>query len=299
MVETIPLQAATGVIPVILNPAAQSSRAARKVQTLRHLSPRIQLLETAAAGDARRFALELTEAGATVVVAAGGDGTVNEVVTGLMQAKKVARPALGLLPLGTMNVIASELGLPVFNLRRCWDHIVAGRTREIDLWLAGGRIFAQMAGIGLDATVIEQTTWQSKKRWGALSYVGTLLRLLDRPPQEIRVVLDGGPSISGSTVLLGNGRLYGGPFEVFPEATNDDGWLEVAVVHGHGPAVFAGLVANVLTKRQYDPETVTRKRARSLRIDAPLPVPFEIDGELGGETPLVVERHPHRLRVIV
>ena len=100
-------------------------------------------------------------------------------------------------------------------------------------------------------------------------------------------------------MLLGNGRFYGGPLPVFPEARNDDGWLEVAVVHGQGPAHFAGLVADVLSRRGGNGEVVTRRRARHLRIEAAEPVPFEIDGELGGETPLTVERHPRRLRVIV
>jgi diacylglycerol kinase (ATP) len=299
MVDAIPFEATSGAIPVIVNPAAQSFRAARKVQRVRHLSRQIQLHETRATGDARQFARELAESGVPVIVAAGGDGTINEVIAGLIEAKVASMPALGLLPLGTMNVLACELRLPTLNLQQCWNLITEGRTREIDLWLAGGLVFAQMAGIGLDAAVIEQTSPQSKRRWGPLSYVGTLFQLLDQPVPEVQVSLDGGPPISGTTVLLGNGRLYGGPFQVFPRAANDDGWLEVAIIHGHGPALFAGLVADVLTRRQDTGEMVTRQRARSLRIHAPCRVPFEIDGELGGETPLLVERHPQRLRVIV
>jgi len=287
-------------IAIIINPAAQSARASRHVETVRTLAAGARLVETRAAGDARRLAQELAGEGCDIVVAAGGDGTINEVAAGLLEADGEAVPALGLLPLGTMNVFAVELGLPAAHLDGCWQRILAGRSREIDVWRAGKHVFVQMAGVGLDATVIQQTSWESKKKWGPLSYLGTLTQVLDRPPQELRISVDDGPWLTGTNALLGNGRFYGGPFSVFPAARNDDGWLDIVLIHGHGPATFSKRVADVLLNEiDDDREGVTRLRGQRVRIEAPCPIPFEIDGELGDETPLVVARHERRLRVIV
>ncbi|MFN0129898.1 MAG: diacylglycerol/lipid kinase family protein [Verrucomicrobiales bacterium] len=290
---------ASGSTAIILNPAAQSTRASRKVEVVRALATGAHVVETRAIGDARRLARELAEQGWSTVVAAGGDGTVNEVAAGLLEAAVPEPPVLGVLPLGTMNVFALELDLPVLNLRQCWERVVAGQARPIDAWKANDRTFFQMAGVGVDAQVIRQTSWEAKKSWGPLSYLGTLARVLDRPSAEVRVQVDDGPWITGGTVLLGNGRFYGGPFPVFPGAKNDDGLLDVAVIHGHGPAIFSNLVADVLFYEiDEEHEGVTRLRGSRVRLESPEMAPFEIDGESGGDTPLSVTRLPVPLRVL-
>jgi diacylglycerol kinase (ATP) len=288
-----------GAIPVILNPAARSARANNRVGFLASLSPRILLRETTTAGDARRFAREFAEAGSPIVVAAGGDGTMNEVVNGLAEASVPARPALGLLPIGTMNVFARELGLPVRNPSLCWKIIERGATREIDLWRAGNAFFAQLAGVGLDAMIINRTTRNAKRRLGAFSYVVSLVGALVRSAPALSVSADGGPPLSGTAILMGNGSRYGGSFRVFPEALNDDGWLDVVVVHRHGLAEVASLFVDVLYGTNSSSPNYTRLRARRLRIDATDAIPFEVDGEVVGFAPLTVEYSPFPLRVIV
>jgi YegS/Rv2252/BmrU family lipid kinase len=286
-------------IAIIINPAAKSVGATQQVESVRAMAPGATLLLTQAAGDARRLARDLANSGCPVVVAAGGDGTVNEVVAGLLESTAPAPPTLGLLPLGTMNVFALELGLPVRNTLACWNHILSGPTREIDAWQAGTHPFAQMAGVGLDATVIQQTSWQSKKKWGPLSYVLSLARVLDQPAGQLRLSVDQGPWLDGTTALFGNGRFYGGPFPVFPDARPDDGLIDILLVHGHGPATFCKLLADVLTRSIDDhQESVTRLQGRHVRIEAPASMPCEIDGELGDHTPFVITRHDRRLRVI-
>ena len=101
------------------------------------------------------------------IVAAGGDGTINEVVNGIAGSDA----ALGLLPMGTMNVFATELGLPSYDLNRCWEIIKAEHTRLIDLPSANGKHFVQLAGVGLDAQVVKETSLALKRNFGPLSYL--------------------------------------------------------------------------------------------------------------------------------
>jgi YegS/Rv2252/BmrU family lipid kinase len=286
-----------GEIPVILNPAARSTRAAARIDRIRSLSPRLRLCETMATGDARRWARELAEAGAPVVVAAGGDGTMNEVVNGFAEARVDRHPALGLLPTGTMNVFARELSLP-HDLAACWAIIEGGRTREVDLWRANDFHFAQLAGIGIDAAVIDRTSWESKRRLGPLSYVGSLLCELAAPPPRMTVAADEREPVEAGAVLVGNGSYYGGPVRAFPGAVNNDGWLDVLLLHRLDPAELAALFVDVMDRVSHESTGYSRLHARRLRIEAPIPLRFEIDGELGGTTPLDIEPAPFNLRVL-
>src|SRR5438128_137829 len=152
-------------ILVIFNPAARSERARGFLQRISAL-PRARLQPTTAPGEALKFARDGAQSGARVVVAAGGDGTINDVVNGLAGTGST----LGILPVGTMNVFASELGIPG-DLEEAWAIIEAGRTRTIDLALANDHYFVQLAGIGFDAQVVEATSWDWKRSFGPLSYV--------------------------------------------------------------------------------------------------------------------------------
>jgi YegS/Rv2252/BmrU family lipid kinase len=285
-------------IPVILNPAARSTAAARRLDALRALRPAPQLHLTRQPGDAERLARELVAAGHPLVVAAGGDGTVNEVLQGLCAAMAdlpaaAPRPSLGVLPLGTMNVFALELNLPGGDLAACWDRISSGVTREIDLWRANDLHFIQLAGVGMDAEVIRQTTWEAKKRLGPLSYVLSALRVLRRRPPTLTVAVSGEPTRYGSLVLIGNGRHYGGPFPVFDRADPADGLLDVLVFHQVGPWELTQLARRIVTQGYSPSEDLEYFQASAFTI-APPPgeasAPMELDGELRGETPVQFSR---------
>ncbi len=286
-------------IPVILNPAARSARAGNRLEKIRGLSPRVAVHATAQAGDARRFAAELAAQGAPIVVAAGGDGTINEVVSGLATVPAERRPLLGVLPAGTMNVFAHELGLPAGDLAECWRIIEAGRTREIDLWEAGGHVFVQMAGVGLDAAVIENTSWRWKKRIGPLAYVVSLIQLLLRTSPRVRVSSPGREPVEGTAILLGNGRRYGGPFPVFPHAHNADGLLEVVVFKNHGPLALFQWARALWLGSYATAGNFHAFQATELTLDGPCSVPTEVDGELAGSTPVTIRRAEAGLRVLV
>ena len=290
---------AASTIPVIFNPCARSAKNGDRAEELQALSPRIVLHPTQEAGDARRLAAMLAAEGAPVVVAAGGDGTINEVVNGLAASGRGAETALGLLPSGTMNVFAMDLGLPVERPDECWALIEGGQTREIDVWRANDEHFVQLAGAGLDARVIEGTTWESKKALGPLSYVLSAVQTLQKPAPLLTVRTPFREAVQGTVVLVGNGRSYGGPFRFFPAADFADGLLDVVVMRRHGLAEFMRL-GMALVSGQFAPDgDVLAFKASELEITADEPVPFEADGELSGATPLRIRLADFRLRVLV
>ena len=189
-------------ILVILNPTARSDRARHVRDKIRKMVRATKMHITTAAGDARSLAATAAAQGFRTVVAAGGDGTINEVVNGLAGSDVT----LGILPVGTMNVFASELGVPV-NLEQAWKVIENGHVRRIDLARANSHYFVQLAGVGLDAQVVQETSWNLKKTFGPLSYLISAAQIAARKPPRLSVEADG-VSHEGSFVLVGNGRYY-------------------------------------------------------------------------------------------
>jgi len=286
-------------IPVILNPSAHSARAGDRLEAIRALSPRLVIHATAGPGDARRLACELALAGAPVIVAAGGDGTVNEVVNGIALAGPQCGTALGILPAGTMNVFANDLGLPAARLDDCWHLIEAGRVRTIDLWQANDEYFAQLAGAGVDASAIAETTWERKKQYGPLSYVISMVQVIRRGTPLLTVTAPGRTPLHGRIVLVGNGIHYGGPFRLFPNASFTDGLLDVVVVKSISVWNVARLsLAAAAGKYSTRLRDITYFQTPELDITGPETVPLQADGELCGRIPVSFRKAPFPLRVI-
>ena len=292
-------------VPIIINPAANSTKASAQMERIRRLQPAPEIHVTEGIGSAREIAESLALQGHSVVVAAGGDGTVNEVINGLGAAATQqssagqTKPAvaLGILPVGTMNVMAYELGLPGRNLEACWELIHSGTTREIDLWQANDQYFAQLAGVGFDAEIVQQTPWEMKRRFGPLSYVMTAAKILGQEAPMLSVEIEGRPPLYGSVVLIGNGRHYGGPVPVFRDASNTDGLLDVLIMHQRRPLeAFQFLSALVATGYQ-ECNDIDYLQVKSLKVTSQQVVPYELDGELGLNTPVEFKAAPFRLRV--
>ncbi|MCE9520572.1 MAG: diacylglycerol kinase family lipid kinase, partial [Verrucomicrobia bacterium] len=253
--------------------------------------------------DARRLAFELAAQGHKIVVAAGGDGTVNEAVNGLAQHNlTLSDPAdhaeLGVLPAGTMNVFAHELGLPG-RLGECWARISRCELREVDLWQANGQFFVQLAGVGLDAEIVRQTTWEMKKKFGPLSYVMTGLRVLGKQPPQLNVIIEGRPPLPGSLVLVGNGRHYGGPVPVFRNAKNDDGLLDIIIFHRQH-AIEALQFVTALTFTGYEQcGDLDYLQVREFRVECTGGISYQLDGEFAGASPVDFKPASFRLKVAV
>ena len=291
---------------VIFNPAARGNKARHFRRHLDEIGGQSALKATAAPGDARRLAAEAVGEGFDLIVAAGGDGTVNEVLNGFGDAPDgFARARLGVLPLGTVNVFARELGLPP-RLERAWDVLQRGREARIDLpcveFSANGtrqkQYFAQLAGAGMDARAIELVDWGLKKKIGPLAYfIAGLKALRDQKPKI--VVRAEGREVSGELVLIGNGRLYAGSFGVFPLADLRDGLLEVCVFPRIDWWTTFRCVSILLARRKLPETAVQRVRAAAFELTGDAAAAFELDGEWAGRLPATFSVEREKLRVMV
>src|SRR6266568_858704 len=291
---------------VIFNPAARGEKANRFREHLGVLSAQCTLKPTYAPGGGRALAAEAVRAGFELIVAAGGDGTVNEVLNGIGdEPAAFARARLGVLPLGTINVFARELKLPT-NFDQAWKIIQQGRETAIDLpeaeFTVSGqrqrRLFVQMAGAGLDSRAIELADWNQKKAFGGLAYaLAGFKLLLSQSPQL--VVSDGRETLAGELALIGNGRLYGGSYPFFPRADLRDGLLEASVFPRADWAGLARCGWGLLCNRLYTRGGVRHLQAESLTVESAAAMPFHLEGENVGQLPVKFSVRRQALRVIV
>lgn len=279
-------------ILVILNPAARSERAKKTWKQIESF-PHCTLRTTTATGDARAFAEQAVGEGFTTIVAAGGDGTVNEVVNGIAGSGV----ALGILPVGTMNVFAAELGLPN-DLAAAWSVIRAGHTRQVDLVRANSRYFVQLAGVGLDAQVVQETSRNFKKNFGPLSYVISAAHIAARKPPRLIVEADGRER-EGSFVLIGNGRFYGGPVAVFKDARIDDGLLDVLIFKNLGYLDIARYLGTIFMGNHTELADVEYFQTPRAAVRSEEDVPVEVDGEVIAQLPITFRISSRKLRVVV
>lgn len=239
---------------------------------------RFAMYATNHAGEARDLAARFANEGEPVVIAAGGDGTLNEVVSGLAGSKTI----LGVLPAGTMNVFAREMGIPFDSLERAFLVIERGFVKDVDLFEANGSPFVQMAGVGFDARVIEETTWESKKMLGPLAYLLAGMKVLGAKPPMIEVVCADGRREHGVAVLAGNGALYGGPFKFFRNANNHDSKLDVLVYKEAGYKLVLDSLRGLATGGIDLMESTICFQAEEFTVRADCELPVQVDGELIG-----------------
>ena len=279
---------------VILNPAARSERAGHWRSRVEEVARGATLRATSRIGEAELLARKAAREGFKRIVAAGGDGTINEVVNGLAGTAA----ALGLLPIGTVNVFATELGLPSGDLKECWQIICEGHTRTIDLPSANGKHFVQLAGIGLDAQAVKETSVAFKRSFGPLSYLVSAAQIASRPPPHLVIESKGAATIEGSFVLIGNGRLYGGPFPFFKRAHIDDGLLDVVVFKRIGYLDIIRYLQDVIFSSSISMPDLDYFQSKRLRVSSEEEVPVEVDGELIGNCPVEFRMRERSLRVL-
>ena len=292
---------------IIANPAAGRSRAERSANLLacaiEQNGQPFQLSRTSGPGNAEELAREAVEAGATRIVACGGDGTVHEVVNGLMSAADGAvNTALGILSSGRCNDLSFALGLPKDPVKAV-DYLVRGDVRPIDLGRIGDRYFTTIATLGFDSEVsqyVDQGSPPSFLRGTAAYLYGAVVKLIKYDSQWLHLKGDFG-EFQGDVFLAatGNTSRYGGRMRVTPSAIVDDGLLDICVVRPVPRLEVLRMIPKTFNGSHVGHPAVSIYQTRRLEIGSREPLWLWADGEPIAQTPATIEIVPGGLSVLV
>ena len=266
---------------------------------LRSLGIDVELKLTSAPGDATELAARAAGNGSSDVIVAGGDGTINEAIQGLAGSK--AR--LAIIPRGTANVLARELKLPLDD-EQATAVAARGNARRIHLGLAidetsgTKRLFALMAGIGLDASVVRGVRPRLKKRIGQGAFwISGLSHLADWKPNPFALEIEG-RSYTGTFATIGNAPSYGGDLAITPGARLDKPEFEICIIDTLSRLRYLHLLSYAMrTGMPENQPGVQFVRTASVRATGDAPV--QVDGELIGQLPMRFEIAPESLEVVV
>jgi diacylglycerol kinase (ATP) len=283
-------------VVVIANPAAGRGRAARRIPALEAALDREcsaigatwQVLRTGAPRDGERLAARAAEGGASVVAAAGGDGTVSEVVNGLGGTSA----SMGLVPLGTGNDLARHLRLPC-DIDEAVRVLLRGQPRRIDVGVVAGRRFLNVAGCGFDAQVAARVN-RGRFLHGTAAYVAAVLQTLASFHASRLCLTVDGHRVATSAMLcaVANSSSYGGGMRVAPHATLCDGLLDICVVKEVGRVEFLRAFPRVFRGEHTTHPKVTMLLGAHVVVESDPPMPLLVDGEVIGSTPFDVEVEP-------
>jgi YegS/Rv2252/BmrU family lipid kinase len=271
---------------ILLNPRARNAPSFERLRSaalrLKSEGWEVDVRPTDAARHATALAREAATAGASVVLACGGDGTLNEVVNGLVGTPSAA----GVIRSGMGNVFAKEVGVPRAP-EAALGLLIEGERRRFDLGVAGERYFLLLAGVGFDALVVRSVPEGPKRLLGTASYILWGLRKVARyQPRRARLCVDGETlDCDLAWLLLGNTRSYGGVLSITSKALVDDGCLDGYLFCGRGPLWMTSLALRLLLGRQDRAKGVTFRRLRELVVETP-GLPVQADGEDFGDTPM-------------
>jgi YegS/Rv2252/BmrU family lipid kinase len=266
---------------------------------------RTTLFWTERPGEATDLARQAADLELDAVFAVGGDGTINEIVNGLARSPV----ALGVLPGGTGNVWAKELGLPTHSLRHLQplvdsaQALTSGAIRRIDLGKANGRFFLQWTGLGLDAEVnyVMEPRTRAQRRLGALAYlIAGVTTALNLVGTQSRIWVDG-EQISHRVILvvISNSQLYGGIARIAPDARLDDGLLDVHLFTGTGFTAALRAALGIISGLHVRDPRHCFSQGRIIRIETDKPMAVAVDGEPFGMTPVTCEVVPRALSVFM
>lgn len=287
----------------IINPNAGSAKRIAEVRRrLEDVGFEVRI--TVGPGDATELARERAAAGAPLVAAAGGDGTVSEVARALVGFRGETR--LGIIPLGTGNDLARTLAIPL-DTDQAIDTLLAGRERAIDAIAVepddAERTYAiNVAAGGFSGQVDEVLSSELKARWGPLAYVWSAARVLpDLAGYQTTLSFDDGAAerIEALNVIVANARTCGGGFEVAACANPEDGLLDVVVVRWGSKLDLARVAVKLVRGDYMESDDVVHRRARAVRIVSKPPMWFNVDGELISRAAVTFRVVPRAIRVIV
>jgi len=288
-------------ILVIFNPVAGPRRRRRVslfIAACAAAGAKVDLHQTTGPQDAFAVASRAARSDYSAVVAAGGDGTINEAINGIMHSRAEAPPPLGILPLGTANVLAHELALPR-RPERAAAVVLAGGRRQVTLGVANDRHFALMAGVGFDAAVVASVDprWKRRLRQGAYVWCCAQQLLTFRFP-AYRVTV-AGETFEARSLIACKARHYGGPFVLAPSADVSEPTLQLCVFERAGPISALRYGVALLRGRLHRSKGVRLLEVVEALVEGPPGEPVQGDGELLAELPLSLAIAKRGLEVLV
>lgn len=261
------------------------SRLRREVRRLREESHLVQARITFEAGDGSRFASEAVGVGADLVIAAGGDGTLNEVVNGLLAAGRQQdlerSPRLGVIPLGTGNDFAATLGVPEA-IEEAVAFAVEGPDTLVDVACVNGRYFLNVSSGGLGAEATEDASDRSKRLLGSMAYLVTGIRkFASLRPMHGRFTAGDEVVFEGPFLFfaVGNGTRTGGGVRITPRASITDGLLDLCIVKEMDHGDFLRLLPELRTGDHLDNEHVVYRQLEALEVEPLGELSVNVDGE--------------------
>lgn len=288
-----------GKILLIGNPVAGHGHTRPKIhefaQILEARGYQLETYLTSCAGDAQCRALYLEPDVRTLVVA-GGDGTLNEVINGLADPSRIP---IAILPTGTSNVLANELGLPR-KPKAVAQAVAQGKVRRIDMGLIGKCRFMAFVNAGIDAMITEQVIRSRKNSVGYWRYVLPVLRVLAHyHAPHISIAVNGRKTLRGGLVHVSNTRSYGGIFRISDQARCDSGHLDVCIFPKGTIAAFARYYFAASRGRISKIKDIHYLTGKQIFVDSEKPVAVQMDGEYYGMTPVIIKLQPSTVPIII
>ena len=287
---------------VILNPRAGTASVQEQLEVELQRLPGLSMKRTKQPGDAQRMAADAVQKGYDLIVAAGGDGTINEVVNGL--AVDFGRATLGILPLGTANDFARTINVPP-EVPAAVEILLAGLTQQADLIRYIGtetRYFLNVSAGGFSGLVNEAMTDEMKQTWGPLAYLRsaasvlpnltdyrTFLAFDDEPETKLHIY----------NMVIANARHVAGGIPIAPEAQLNDGLADVIIVPAASMLELAVLAPQMLLGTHLASDLILFRRARKISVRSEPGMWFNVDGELIGNAPATFEVLPQALKIVV
>ncbi len=273
-----------------------------------HAGWRLDIRQTEHKGHARQIAQEAAEQGHKRIIIAGGDGSIGQVADGIVRSRKTD-VQMGVIPLGSGNVFAREMGLPYPRSSqddatvRAARIILEDNVKPLDVGIANGQAFMCWAGSGIDADVTEdvETNLAFDKRKSPLkTYIRALLKQLRQfDVQHMRITVDGQETFEGkfALVVASNIALYARYLRIAPKAYLNDGYLDLLIIDSGHALPFLYTAGKILVFPAARGKRIIRRRFQHLLVESDQPASYHLDGDPLGTTPLTIDVLPRRIPV--
>lgn len=288
----------------IVNPIAGRGDAQRKWPLVQAAADRLQMdyevVFTGAPGEGVFLAKEGVAQGFDALVAVGGDGTINEVVRGIIESGAKGKTILGIIPCGTGNDLVRTLKIPT-DLEAAVQILKDGHVEQMDLGKVNGDYFVNVVGVGFDAAVAYEINMSVRKLKGTAAYLFAVVKTLlsyKSPQMTVRIddqVLDGKYFL----IAIGNGRFYGGGMQIAPHAQPSDGLFDICVVEDVKRLEVMKMLPKIFGGNHLSHPAVKVYRGRKVKMEARERVMVQADGELKGTLPMGFEIEPNAFPVLV